>query len=625
MDTCEIDDRRFFNVLSLPVELLVYILSFLPTSRCKVKLRYVSRRLRVVTDIPSLWSEFVWPFYDRREELSVVNVLKAYGMYIKRLCFPNHVMPSVLIQMLSHCNNVTQLCLPPTTTVDLEELAIAVEHMASLEKLEVQLSSDIEPLLDIDGLKEMTVHVPEQYHSSCAQWVEEWKMNDCVPFHFNLFTARFEPDLEARFLKSVLQRRKCSPLSGYTSCFKLFYKLRPPLGLFHTLPDFQVEIGQTIIVPSVKTENFGILGLGEMMLMDCTYDGKLFCKAEHQAFNMYDCSIPMKNVVTKLSCVTEFNFANSGVLNSGHLEQVAFACPNLQRLNLEGNFDCLIKLEGLRKIALHCLGLRGLSLKKISSIESHVGLWEVLSSMKLTHLAMDVCGFNGPLRYSFFCHRTNDNDLIPLFRKCTSLQALEFFNPSFYRSEACKSCEDVAGTDTKWLLLSHFPALKHCRLSSMHSNVLQDVINVCKELTVLSCNCLPQVISSVATTNLQQLYLYAVTSEIPNIFMDTVSAHGGLIHVVFFISSVTVNGIVTLVKNSPELLTLNIYNAELICNQSELNSISPEDKLQESLQKFSNRKLFNVGCRFVVAPFNDRSLCDILTETDFSLLWHYYT
>ena len=75
---------------------------------------------------------------------------------------------------LSHCNNVTQLSLPPITKLDSEELKLAVQHMEHLEKLEVQLSTDIKPLLQIGGLKELTVHVPKQYHSLCAPWVEEW-------------------------------------------------------------------------------------------------------------------------------------------------------------------------------------------------------------------------------------------------------------------------------------------------------------------------------------------------------------------------------------------------------------------------------------------------------------------
>ena len=617
---------KLFIMVNIPVEVLVYIFSFLPTTREKVKMRYVSKRLKLVSETPSLWTEFVWPFYDCREELSVMNVLKACGMHIKRLLFPNHVSPPLLIQMLSHCSKVTQLCLPPSSMFDSEELVIALEHMAKLEKLEVQLSDDIEPLLEISGLKELTVHVPEEYHSSCAEWVVDWMRNGCVPVNLNLFTARFDEEsetaTEASFFQSIL-RKSYSPLPGYTSYFRLFYKLKPPLDLFPSLPDFQLEIGQTVTVPSVKPDNFGILGLGKMMLMERTCNGKLFCKAEHPGCNMYNVSIPMNSTITSLDCITEFNFASSGLVNSGHLEQLANVCRNLQRLNLENNSDCLMRLRGIYMISKRCLGLQGLNLKKISSVESHIGLWEILSSMKLTHLAMDVCIFHGPLQFHFLSrHRTDDALLIPLFQRFSSLQALDFFNPSFYRSETCKSCEDHAGTDTKWSLLSHFPSLKYCRISSMHSNVLQDVINGCKEVTVLSCNSLPQTVSSVTPTNLQQLYIFfAMTTDIPEIFMETVSAHGGLIHVVLFASSVTVDGIVSLIKNSPKLITLNIY-AELISNQG---TASPEDRLKKRLQKFSNRKLFNGGCsRFIVSPSTDHSLCEVLTETDLSLLWQFY-
>ena len=90
-------NKESMNILSLPVELLVYIISFLPTVRDKVKLRYVSRRLRVVSETPSLWRKFVWPCYDRREERCVMNVLKACGVHIKILVFPDHVTPSRIL------------------------------------------------------------------------------------------------------------------------------------------------------------------------------------------------------------------------------------------------------------------------------------------------------------------------------------------------------------------------------------------------------------------------------------------------------------------------------------------------------------------------------------------------
>ena len=114
--------------------------------------------------------------------------------------------------------------------------------MLSLEKLEVQFSSNVEPLLEIDGLKELILHVPEQYCSSC---MDDWIRNG--PIHFNLLLQLrldkgSETDVETCFFISILLMN-FSPLSDCTSHFKLYHKLRPPLDLFPTLPDFQMEIG----------------------------------------------------------------------------------------------------------------------------------------------------------------------------------------------------------------------------------------------------------------------------------------------------------------------------------------------------------------------------------------------
>ena len=60
----------------LPIELLVYIFSLLPTSRDIVRLGYVSRKMRSISETSSLWRNFLWPWYDRREGRSVNAVLK---------------------------------------------------------------------------------------------------------------------------------------------------------------------------------------------------------------------------------------------------------------------------------------------------------------------------------------------------------------------------------------------------------------------------------------------------------------------------------------------------------------------------------------------------------------------
>ena len=47
--------------LDLPNEVLVKIISFLPETRDRVKLRYVSQEIRSISETPSLWRYFVWP------------------------------------------------------------------------------------------------------------------------------------------------------------------------------------------------------------------------------------------------------------------------------------------------------------------------------------------------------------------------------------------------------------------------------------------------------------------------------------------------------------------------------------------------------------------------------------
>jgi len=70
---------------ALPTELLVLIFSFLRSTRDKVKVRYVSHRLRSVIETSSLWRTFVWPYYDDREELHINNVLETCGKYVKKM------------------------------------------------------------------------------------------------------------------------------------------------------------------------------------------------------------------------------------------------------------------------------------------------------------------------------------------------------------------------------------------------------------------------------------------------------------------------------------------------------------------------------------------------------------
>ena len=71
--------------------------------------------------------------------------------------------------------------------------------------------------------------------------------------------------------------------------------------------------------------------------------------------------------------------------------------------------------------------------------------------------------------------------------------------------------------------------------------------------------------------------------------MDTVSAHGGLIHVSFYVHSVSSEGITTLIKNSLNLLSFRLHeHKEHTENYCSLLSTSLG-------KKFADRKLFTLG------------------------------
>ena len=632
MENSEESISKSIQFMSFPAELLVYIISFLTTTRDKVKLRYVSRRLRVaVSETPSLWNEFVWPLYDRREERSVMNVLKTCGDYIKRLTFPDHVAPSILIKMLRHCNSLTQLSLPPETKFDSKQFKLAVQHMESLEKLEIQLSTDIEPLLQIGGLKELTVHVviaqKQQTEPFCISCVQIWIGKGFVPSNLNIVTHAYPDLLQISFLESWIQWNTTLPM-GHTACLKLYENYRSTLNLSPIFPMAQLDFSQTATMPFVKASSFGLLGLENnlVLLTSSVYNGKAAVKAKIVFGDEFDFinDSTLNTAVTDLSFVTDFNFALCESLHSGHLEQLAIACPNLQRLNLEANDKCLRSLKGLRKIALHCNGLHGLNLRFIpfEVVESHEELWEILSDMKkLTYLALKLCLFG--------VHVTPDvqysHKISSLFHKFSSLQGLEFHKSS----ELPVCCECIASKPQLkwvWLFLSYFPSLRYCNFSYSDPDSVQDIIAGCKELRYLSCSTIEQLsLSSACNSNLKHLSIFSPFSDVSDIFLETVSAHGGLSCVVLSINSVTSEGITILIVNSRELLTLAVSTRRSICDKQDLKVNLREFKTRMK-KKFSGQKLFNVG-RYKVMQNNTsltKGLGDYIFDDDSDLLSLWY-
>ena len=586
--------RGLSMFILLPVELILLILSFLPTVRDKIRLRCVSRKLRSICETPSLWRKFEWSCYEDREceEVCVHSVLKSCGEHVKLLSFPDHVPPSKLGKMLDYCCNANDLNIP-TTQLNLEQMRSVLDRMKSLQKLDVQWNRETWRLLKLTfntNLKELTIRVimntkgenrgyeivnTGPFVAPIYAWIKEWMSKEFVPQTINFVTSEFDADYHTLVseLFRVWLRLNCDSPAGHTG-FLAFYA-KTSLNLFPAIPDFQIEFGQAAVLPIVKTSDFAVLGLdGEWVyLTHSVYKGNTVYKAA-----CMDCckEVTLKYVgLSNFKSVVHFDLSGCRRLLSGHLEQVAIACPNLQRLSLQCNKRCLRKLQGLRSIATHCVQLRGLNLVTISKVENQVQFWEILSSMRLTHLALDICLMEPATT-------VDDREcLINLYQKFVKLTAIELNSALF-----CESYNSLK--DKQALLLPYFSSLEFCMISNIHPMALIGIINSCKELKYFSCGYVSgESPSSVCSYSLQEIYFASDDLNLTDTFMSAISAHGGLVHVVSDVRSVTSEGITALVMNSPNLLTFHIFVEVVKHDQGNLFCALKE--------KFYNRKLFTMG------------------------------
>ena len=243
--------------------------------------------------------------------------------------------------------------------------------------------------------------------------------------------------------------------TGHVSSFKVYGRYKIPMSLPPSLPDFQLQSGQSCTLPFVRASTYGLLGLDVdlLLLTNSTHGGNTIHKAttvykDRYGFDIVIQRSDLNNNIDNLTFITHFDASHSQ-LQSGHLEQLAMACYNLLELNLKFNTDCLRSLQGLHKIAACCQNLRGLNLLFISAkyVESQVQLLKILVEMKLTYLAIDAC-----VLLPYEIDEQTKNVIVGLYQKFSDLKALEFAY-----SDSCEQVDKVGDS----LLLSKFLSLVH--------------------------------------------------------------------------------------------------------------------------------------------------------------------
>ena len=623
-----LDDKEapdYFS--SLPNEVLVKIMSLLPETHDRVKFRYVSRRLQKISETPSLWREVMWHDCSSCVETKrLLNVMKTFGIHIRQLSFFQHLiyprtLPKVsqttiklmkiseMAKILHYCSNLTHLSLP---VLDYSEslndpdnqLWEAIQRMKYLEVLKVYCCSSYQPYLKLKmALKELTVYTVIDSVEDIKGF-QNWMMNSFNPPNLNiiLLNSSIYPTMNRlrEFLLDAWPKWNVQVPTGHTACLKLYVSYKPPLNLFQNVPVFQLQYGETVTLPFVQASNFGNDEC--FLLTDHSDSGKMTHKAKlysQASFTWYrHIHDHRQDKLQNINNLTELDLSNSNL----DFKQIIDACPQLQRLNLQ-NYTTL-RLEDLQMIATCCCNLQGLNLKGtlITGFDFFVKVWKILSSMKLTHLSMDASLYFGSL------DDVQEKQLVPLFKQCTKLQALELFATT------------RIPINDNFEMLFHFPSLEYLRLSGKrHPICIQEILIAYNALRCLYCYSseLSQ-LSLSAHNNLQQLYISSRHTDLNDKFMDTVSAHSGLIHVVLLVHSMTVKGITTLIKNSPNLLTV-LFG---FCEQKRYKE-NYFDTLNALLgKKFAHRKLFTSGLSLIRQVDEELMECaDCLLNTDLLMLW----
>ena len=240
--------------------------------------------------------------------------------------------------------------------------------MRCLQTLELKVDDDnIEQLLlNTSQLRELTITSNSRQYYLVEKIFMHWKESQFTLSSLNII-RNFDDNIGT--LVDYIRQLTTIP-SGTTANFRLYKRTSKVRSNFSpTLPYFQVQVkgsGQ-VTIPCVKLSDCGVLGLNNdvAVMTDFQYGGRTMCMVKYPTNNYIVKKIMKLRHIARfcnLSCVTHFDISNC---HSGHLEQLAIACPNLQRLNLKRCALSLKTLQGLQAIASHCHNLQGLNLLDI--------------------------------------------------------------------------------------------------------------------------------------------------------------------------------------------------------------------------------------------------------------------
>ena len=590
------DSKSMKSLLSLPTELLVKVLSYLPT-RDKIMVQYVSRRFQDVSEIPLLWKEFNWADYEPRHQCSVSNILKRCGKHVRRISFPMHVTPRKVLEMVCNCKEVTHLSLPKDTK-DLRCLKLIVQMLTHLQQLEVfadviyirsrPTMFFIEDLLKISGSSVSKLKLKthgsklEQILAGIQRWANQGYPLPPV-IYITVYSA-MQTASTSQLFKFWLTSGSNSKLPSFEI---MLYDESIPMKLLPPVLLRRYKFGPCATISLIRLSRYGIVDLKCDIFHLNEYDHYGTVRYALTS-EFYHSLVGEKHIDYSISCLHSVSYIDISSLNvhSNHLKQLSVVCPDLQFLNIRDNIDCLKDLEGLRAIVHTCQNLKVLDIAgiSVSMVESSLSLWELLSTLKkLAYLSIELCML-------YDRDNAKKKKLITIFERCLCLHSLEIHCRQKWKR--CMEC-DINGD----FLFSHFPSLQYCKLCDFQYTGIPYVVTNCPQLNHLqdfnTCMEGPLLPHFSINCHLRLLCINSLYLDLTDESLQELSAHGELEQAYLRINSITIRGITTIIKNSPDLIELTISSRKPVYN--ELNQKYDRKYTDRVREMFPYHKLFVAG------------------------------
>ena len=526
-------DNYSINLLSLPTELLVKIMFYLPMYD-RMMMLYVSQRLWNLAEVPLLWRNFTLfrqPCQKHHHMDNIKNLLKVISKHVRTMHFGGITSKVLETVCNSNCKSVTSLFLYESLSP--VWLKMTVDTMPYLYFLSLRISfetsrycyhdddcdtyyggiEDTVALLKIIPTKikllKLDLSSPTDLESLVAgiQAFAKYKhfplpSRILIVGRFNIIATdnsaydhmsgnygqghrqrqgfnQLKPNLPANHTGNLFRFWSTSAfnLSSFEIC--LYDDVPRPMNLFRPVSVRSYKFGPAAIPTLIQLPGYGIVGLKDNIFHFSKYIDYHGMVSHAVTRDHGDCRgsfIEERHItcIPDLHTISYVDISYENV-NSNHLQQLAIACPNLQQLHLQGNVNCLKDLQGLQAIVDKCKNLRSLNLARIdvSWVESYLLLWHLLSSLKkLTLLTIDLC-----MILLYDSDDDNKQKLVTMCKSCHSLLALNVH----LGQESCIECN----SSNENFLFSHFPSLTYCALWGIKYSSVGHAFTNCHHLKYL--------------------------------------------------------------------------------------------------------------------------------------------